>query len=93
MNKLKHPPWNEMVALRTRTYHDHGVARDKGEDVGAGDGAVARRLDCGLDLVDDLEPPGGVLVRVRPLLARDLAAAVQQERRVASLHNATRIAS
>jgi hypothetical protein len=86
MNKLKHPPWNEMVALRTRTYHDHGVARDKGEDVGAGDGAVARRLDCGLDLVDDLEPPGGVLVRVRPLLARDLAAAGAKRRIPAHMH-------
>jgi len=67
-------------------YHDGGVAGGEGEDVGAGDGAGAGRLEGGLDLVDDLEAPGGVPVGVGPLLAHDGPAAVQKDRRVAALN-------
>jgi len=71
--------------MRLTIYHDCGVAGSKREDVGAGDGSRAGSLESGLDLVDDLEAPGGVLVGVGPLLAHDGPAAVQQQRRVAAL--------
>ena len=69
------------------SYKDGGVACGEGEDVGAGDGAGAGGLEGGLDLVDDLESPDGVLVRVGVLLAHNGGAVVQQHRRVAPLQS------
>lgn len=72
---------------RRRPYQDSGVSCSEGKDVGAGHGARTFLLQCSLDLVDDLEPPRGVPVGVRPLLARYRPATVQQKRRVTALTN------
>jgi hypothetical protein len=69
------------------SHHDGGVAGCKRQDVGAGDGGRAGSLERGLDLVDDLEAPGGVPVGVGPLFAHDGPAAVQQQRSVAALQS------
>ena len=62
------------------SYRDDGIASGDGEDVGAGDGALARLLHIGLDLVDDVEASQRSHVPERvPLVAS------QQNGRVAAL--------
>lgn len=53
-----------LIELISATYEDSGIACSEGEYVGAGDGAGAGCFKGGLDLVDDLETPEGVHVRV-----------------------------
>ena len=69
-------------------YQLDGDLGGEGEDVGAGDNAGAGVLERGLDVVDDGESPRGVVVGRRRLLRRHPGDAVQQQRRVAPLHEA-----
>lgn len=64
------------------------VTGGESEDVGAGDGGPAGRLDLRLDGVDHLEPADRVGVRPGGLLT---VRAVQQERAVASLSTKQKI--
>lgn len=70
-------------------YRDDRVAGGDGEDVGAGDGLLARGLDLRLDVVDDVESSDGSDVGVRPLLAGEVGRVVQQYGRVAPLIHVT----
>jgi hypothetical protein len=49
-------------------------------------GQAVSTLESSLDLVDHLEPPDGVPVRVGPFLTNDAAAVVQQHRSITALH-------
>jgi hypothetical protein len=67
------------------TYQVDSITGGEGEDVGAGDGGAAGRLDLGLDGVDHLVPTGGVGVRSGVLLAGEGRGVVEQDGAVTPL--------
>ncbi|WVZ71700.1 hypothetical protein U9M48_020253 [Paspalum notatum var. saurae] len=67
-------------------YQGSGVTGCEGEDVSAGDCAWAGRLKSGLDLVNNLKPPKGVLVGVGPFLTDYAATVIQQHGCITALH-------
>jgi len=78
-------PTTTQVSVRRWTHQVGGVAGGEGEDVGAGDGGVAGRLDLGLDGVDDLVPAHGVGVGPGALLAGEGRRVVEQDGAVTPL--------
>ncbi|WVZ71701.1 hypothetical protein U9M48_020253 [Paspalum notatum var. saurae] len=84
--RLKEEPFQLPWILDGGMYQGSGVTGCEGEDVSAGDCAWAGRLKSGLDLVNNLKPPKGVLVGVGPFLTDYAATVIQQHGCITALH-------